>query len=264
MQKNQKSILLSQIEPMKHKLLDNFNTICSIVEKNPNIDFFVFPELFLTGYLCGEQFKELAIECISLLPELQAISKSNNSTIIVGAPEWNSKKEVLYNSAIVSTPQTTSLYRKNHLPHFGIFEEKSFFSEGSNLFLGKAQGVTFGVAICYDIFFPEMYKQMALKGADLIFTISASPVQSRHLFETLIPARAIENTVFHSYVNLVGPDDHLHFWGGSQCVDPAGIALGQCHYFSNDLVECKIDMGKLNGFRKNRPVLKDTRRFFSE
>src|SRR4030042_298850 len=68
-----------------------------------------------------------------------------------------------------------------------------------------------GLCICYDLFFPEVCRLTRLKGAELIISISASPAIRRSYFEILTAARALENTAFLAFVNLVGVEDGLQF-----------------------------------------------------
>ena len=82
---------------------------------------------------------------------------------------------------------------------------------------------------------------------------------NRKYFETLIPARAIENTVFMVYVNLVGTQEDLVFWGGSQVYDPLGNLLIKAPYFKESVVTCDLDLKCIKTARANRPVIRDIR-----
>ena len=111
--------------------------------------------------------------------------------------------------------------------------------------------------VCYDIFFPELCRAYTLLGADIIICISATPSVTRKLFETLIPARAVENTVFFIYVNLVGTQENLVFWGGSEIRDPLAKQIIKAPYFKESVKVCEIDLKQLEFSRAVRPVLRD-------
>jgi predicted amidohydrolase len=98
-----------------------------------------------------------------------------------------------------------------------------------------------------------------LKGAQLIVCISASPAVRRAFFETLTVARAIENTAFLAYVNLVGIEDGLQFWGGSRLVGPNGKVLVQAKYDEEDLVMCDADYADIRSVETFVPTLRDLR-----
>jgi predicted amidohydrolase len=94
-------------------------------------------------------------------------------------------------------------------------------------------------------------------GADIIICISATPSVTRKYFETLIPARAVENTVFIVYVNLVGTQENLVFWGGSQVSDPLANLICKAPYYKESIITCDIDLKQLEFARANRTVLRD-------
>jgi len=113
--------------------------------------------------------------------------------------------------------------------------------------------------ICYDLFFPELARLLTVAGAQIIVCISASPSGRRDYFETLTKARAIENSVFLAYVNLVGIEDGLQFWGGSHVLSPEGRLLTKAKYDEEDLAIARIDYEELSRARPFLPTLKDLR-----
>jgi predicted amidohydrolase len=116
-----------------------------------------------------------------------------------------------------------------------------------------------GLLICYDLNFPELAKALTLQGADLLICISASPTTTQRYFETLLPARALENTVFMAYVNLAGNQEDLIYWGGSQVYDPLGNILVKAPYLKESIITCDINLRLLESARARRPVLRDIR-----
>ena len=116
-----------------------------------------------------------------------------------------------------------------------------------------------GMIICYDIFFPEITRLLRLKGAELIVCISASPSVRRNYFEILTAARALENTVYMAYVNLVGIEDGLQFWGGSRIISPNGRIVAQAKYDEEDLILGTIDYTDIPRAETFIPALRDLR-----
>ncbi|MBC7129307.1 MAG: carbon-nitrogen hydrolase family protein [Thermoplasmatales archaeon] len=177
--------------------------------------------------------------------------------IIFGMPV-EEREGIIYNSAVFVKPEGVEIYNKNFLANFGPFEEKFYFSPGKSLPVFNFKGWKIGIVICYDIFFPELVKGMALKGADLIVCISASPSTTRKQFESVLPVRAIENTAFVCYSNLVGEENGLSFWGGSRIYKPDGEIINKTEYFKEESILCDIDINELRNARIARPTLKDT------
>jgi len=89
----------------------------------------------------------------------------------------------------------------------------------------ELEGRTLGLMICFDIEFPEVARALALRGADVLVSISANPEAFRRDHEVFVPARALENGVPHLYVNRVGRQSDISFGGTSMAVDPEGTVL---------------------------------------
>ena len=230
--------------------------------KKIKADFYVFGELFLSGYRCKDEFRNLA-ETINApsVNHIKKIAEEKKCYIVFGMPLRDNKiKGLIHNAAILVHPNgKVDHYNKWFLPTFGPFEEKIFFDEGEEINVFKTKFGKVGLLICYDIFFPEITKALSLQGADILICISASPSTTRKYFETLIPARAIENTAFVIYVNLVGTQEDLVLWGGSQIYDPLGKLLIRAPYFKESIVTYEIDLDHLKTVRANRPVIRDIR-----
>lgn len=222
----------------------------------------VFGEMTLTGYPCKDDIRSLA-ETVNgkSITTLQQLAEQNNKYIIFGMPLKDNKiKGLIHNAAILIHPnKTVDVYHKWFLPTFGPFEEKIFFDEGETLPVFDTPFGKIGICICYDIYFPEITKAFSLQGADILICISASPSVTRSYFETLLPGRAIENTVFMIYANIVGNQENLVFWGGSQAYDPLGNQLIKAPYFEESMITCSLDPSSLQQARANRPVIRDIR-----
>ncbi|MEM2102902.1 MAG: carbon-nitrogen hydrolase family protein [Candidatus Bathyarchaeia archaeon] len=230
--------------------------------KKQKANLVIFPELSLTGYTTRDRTYELA-ETITdpSTQKIEALAKQNNIHIIYGMIEKNPEaKAVLHNTAVLTTPKgTLGRYRKMYLPTHSVFEEKRYFRQGYESPVFATSIGKIGLIICYDIFFPETVRLLRLKGAELIVCISASPSVRRGFFETLTVARAMENTVYLAYVNLVGIEDGLQFWGGSRLIAPSGKIVTQAKYDEEDLVFGTIDYTDLARAETFVPTLRDLR-----
>jgi len=257
-------IALAQISCKQGNKAENIKKIESRVTKakQQGADLVIFPELSLTGYTMRDQIYELA-ETIPghSTTVLEKIAKKTGAYIIFGMPELSEKTQAtVYNAAVLVGPDGfVGKYRKMYLPTHSVFEEKRYFRPGYQTAVFETELGKIGLIICYDIFFPEVSRLTRLKGAQLIVCISASPATRRTFFETLTAARAIENTAFLAYVNLVGIEDGLQFWGGSRLVGPNGKTLVQAKYDEEDLVVGEISYADIRPTETFVPILKDLR-----
>jgi predicted amidohydrolase len=225
-------------------------------------DLLIFPEMSLTGYTLRDSMYEMAEEIPGpSTDKIGAISKEHGIHIIYGLPERSDKgNTILHNTAVLTGPKGyIGKYQKAYLPTHSVFEEKRYFRPGYETPVFKTELGLLGMVICYDIFFPEVMRSLRLQGAKLIVCISASPTARRRFFETLTQARAIENTCFVAYVNLVGIEDGLQFWGGSHLVAPNGQIITQAKYDEEDLKFGTVDYSSITSVEAFVPTLRDLR-----
>jgi predicted amidohydrolase len=257
-------IALAQISCKQGNKAENIKKIESRVTKakRQGAELVIFPELSVTGYTMRDQIYELA-ETIPghSTTVLEKLAKKTGTYIVFGMPELSEKtKATIYNAAVLVGPNGfIGKYRKMYLPTHSVFEEKRYFRPGYQTAVFETELGKIGLIICYDIFFPEVSRLTRLKGAQSIVCISASPVTRRTFFETLTAARAIENTAFLAYVNLVGIEDGLQFWGGSRLVGPNGKTLVQAKYDEEDLAVGEINYADIRPTETFVPILKDLR-----
>lgn len=225
-------------------------------------DLVIFPELSLTGYVVRDQIYELAETIPGPSTERMVnLAKDTGIYIIFGMPELSEKtRATLFNTALFVGPEgIIGKYRKMYLPTHSVFEEKRHFRPGYQAAAFDTSIGKIGLCICYDVFFPEVTRLVRLQGAELIVCISASPAVRRSYFEILTAARALENTAFLAYVNLVGVEDGLQFWGGSRVVAPTGDLLVKAKYDEEDFVVCDVNYRDMRLAETFIPTLRDLR-----
>ena len=257
-------LALAQISSKRENKNENLGKIeaLTINAKEQAADLVIFPEMSLTGYVVRDQVYELA-ETIPgpSTKRVEDLAKKTGLHIIFGMPELSEKaKATVFNTAVFVGPQgLIGKYRKMYLPTHSVFEEKRYFRPGYQTASFNTALGSIGLCICYDLFFPEVCRLTRLKGAQLIVAISASPAVRRSYFEILTAARALENTAFLAYVNLVGVEDGLQFWGGSRLISPTGDILAKAKYDEEDFVICEVDYSDLRSAEPFIPTLRDLR-----
>ncbi|KYK33887.1 MAG: hypothetical protein AYK22_05975 [Thermoplasmatales archaeon SG8-52-3] len=237
----------------------NLEKMEKYIEKT-KADIYVFGELTICGYHVKDELRDIA-ETVDgpLINHIKKIAKKKNCYIVFGMPlKHNKIRGIIHNASVLVHPNgKVDTYNKWFLPTIGPFEEKIFFDEGEELKLCDTKFGKIGLIVCYDLYFPELCRAYTLMGADIIICISATPSVTKKYFETLIPARAVENTVFMIYANLVGTQENLVFWGGSQIYDPLAKLIVKAPYYKESITTCDIDLKQLEFARANRPIIRD-------
>ena len=195
-------------------------------------DVIVFPELALSGYppedLLLRSSMQRRIE--RALHELaQAVS---GIYMVVGYP-WVDG-ELRYNAAaVLADGQILASYYKQKLPNYQVFDEKRYFSAGSEPCVLEIKGVPVALTICEDIWFAEPMAQAKAVGAQLMLSLNASPfhLDKQGEREAMLAERAREGGMPIVYVNQVGGQDELVFDGGSLLMSAAGDVLQRCPAF---------------------------------
>jgi len=173
----------------------------------------VLPELFLSGYRLDERMKASAQPLDgSSVAALRKIAAASGVALIVGLPEQEG--DLLFNTAVAidASGQLVGAYRKIHL--FGP-DEAHWFTPGTEPRVVEIDGLRIGLAICYDIEFPEMARALVRAGAQMICVPTANMHPYVSVPTTLVRARALENGVPVIYANLCGSCGALDFTGDS-------------------------------------------------
>jgi predicted amidohydrolase len=258
-------ILLAQLAPRPGDVAANLERIRSAVGAAPS-DLAIFPELFLSGYRVGDRIHRLALrEGDAPTAALRAIARESRATIVVGAPiESTERPGEVHNAALAVRPDgEIHTQVKRYLPTFGPFEEGAHYTATDESRPVPVAARSVGLEICYDAFFPEVSRTLALAGAELLVILSASPVTSGPLFSRLLPARAIENGFPVVYVNRVGVEDGVVFGGGSGAWDARGetieptVVNAPGGSVEERLLQVEVDLLEAARWRPFRPVLRD-------
>lgn len=255
------TVALHQFAPVLGDKAANLKTFAKQV-KAAKADLHVFPELALTGYFNRDLLRTLAEPLDGpSVREVKALARRSGAHLLFGMPRESEVRGVVHNSAVLVTPEgEVSAYDKIYLPSFSVFQEDIYFGEGHALPVAKTRLGKIGMCICYDLFFPEVTKSLAMKGADVIACISASPNISRRYFEAVIPARAVETTSWLLFCNVAGMQDQLDFWGGSRVYGPLGDEKVKAPLFEAATVTAEVGSDEVAMARGRRPLLRDTRR----
>ena len=172
------------------------------------------------------------------------------------------EKGLGFNSAAVidEKGELQGVYRKVHVPHFDLWEERSYFEPGDGGFPVFDLGfVRLGVLICWDVFFPEGARALALGGAQLIAAPTAAAFASHLRWETVLRSHAITNGVYVLRVNRVGSEEEQDFYGASFCADPEGDLVGEPSGMTDGVFLADIDPARVEQVRNEWTYISDRR-----
>lgn len=224
-------------------------------------DMIVFPEMFM-----GLPTPERAPAAIAAEDDgafvrgLSALAAETGLFIAAGCWDKGPDARRVYNTARVVSPagDVVAVYRKLHLfDALSVRESDTMAPGDAPPPVVELAGVRLGVAICYDLRFPELFRHLTDAGAQLIVVPSAwyaGPMKETHWL-TLLRARAIENTLYTAGCNLVGPA----FCGRSAAFDPFGVVLADAGE-AETLATVVVDTRRIAAVREKLPALQHRRR----
>ena len=232
-------------------------------------------ELFRSLYFCQKE----DYECFDLAetipgPTTRLLSQAAKKHKITLVSSLFEKRTggLYHNTAVVFGPDGKILgtYRKMHIPDDPGFSEKFYFAPGDTGFQPIDTPVgRLGVLVCWDQWYPEAARLMALRGAEILVyptAIGLARSEKRELhrvqlgaWQTIQRSHAIANGVYVLSINRIGREDHLDFWGTSFVSDPFGRVVAQASIDKAEIVRATLDLDQIGTTRQHWPFLRDRR-----
>ncbi|NIO07995.1 MAG: acyltransferase [Deltaproteobacteria bacterium] len=232
-------------------------------------------ELFLSSYFPQqEDAKEFDLAEPIPGPTTESLSKlAAEEKIVIVASLFEKRSAGVYHNTAVVLDADGSLvgkYRKMHIPDDPRYYEKFYFTPGDLGFPSvDTRHGKIGVLICWDQWFPEAARLIALSGAQIIFYPTAigkvpedtpAVARSQRLAWRLVQqGHAVANGVYVAAVNRVGREGKLQFWGSSFVVDPSGEMVAEAGDTKEEILLANCNLGKIDETRRNWPFLRDRR-----
>jgi len=204
-----------------------------------DVDLLAFPELSLGGYPPEDLLlkRHFLGDCLRTLDRIAA--EAGEQTILVGFAE-NDIDHIYNSAAVLQAGRVSNIYRKALLPNYGVFDEKRYFTPGSNPLVITVGGLRVAVTICFDIWNIDWLGKFLGKHEPIhmIVNISASPFHTGKLIlrEETISKAARQFNCAVAYCNLVGGQDELIFDGRSIFADSTGCVIARAKAFAEDLM----------------------------
>ncbi len=224
--------------------------------KEEQSDLVVFPELALCGYppedlLLREDFKQ------QIDKALETIQKATDDiAILLGHPDYTAQG--IYNAAsFIQDKKRVSIYHKQCLPNYGVFDERRYFKPGDTVGLIKLKNLSMGVLICEDLWHPAPILATKQAGAKLILCINASPFDETKVQQRI---KALETNIQETelpilYVHGISGQDDLVFDGGSQAFDANANLCAQAGFFAQKLWVVDFKLSPAPTFIPQKPLL---------
>ncbi|CAN5188512.1 NAD+ synthase [soil metagenome] len=208
-------------------------------------DLILFPELAVCGYPPEDLLHHagLRIRVSEALERVRGESASGIG-VVVGYPEYEQGR--IYNSAaLFRDGRRVANYRKHCLPNYRVFDEKRYFTPGSDTAIVDL-GVRTALLVCEDVWEPGPMRAAVAAGARLALVINGSPYQIgiQEQRETVLRERIAETGMTVVYVNLVGGQDELVFDGNSVVIDSAGTVVQRAAPFREDIVVTEVRLSE--------------------
>ena len=232
-------------------------------------------ELFRSRYFCqSEEARNFDLAEPIPGPSSEALSAAAaaHKVVVVGSLFERRTEGIYHNTAVVldADGRLAGRYRKMHIPDDPHYYEKFYFTPGDLDFTAhRTAHATVGALVCWDQWFPEAARLVALAGAQIVFYPTAigwergevETVRRRQLqaWETVQRGHAIANGMFVAVVNRVGAEDSLEFWGNSFVADPFGEVIARAGASAEEILIADCDLSLIEETRRNWPFLRDRR-----
>lgn len=215
----------------------------------------IFPELSLTGFtMKSNEFGERLNGSSSRF--FANLAVKYNADIFAGLIEEENEKYFNTLLHIQQDGEVKTSYRKIH--PFTYSTEDEHYEKGSKTVVTEINGWKIGLSICYDLRFPELFRQYAKQRVHLIFCIANWPDTRIEHWRALLKARAIENQCYVAGVNRVGKDPKLSYNGFSSIIDPMGKEIASSED-EERIVKGELSLDYVNEIREKLPFLDDIR-----
>jgi NAD+ synthase (glutamine-hydrolysing) len=239
-------IIIAQLNLTVGDIKGNTRKIIESIKKandHYSADIIQFPELTISSYppedlLLRPAFYDYVKQALN-----EIVMATKDIHVLLGYPSLHNDK--IYNAcSLICNGKIIQTYYKQNLPNYGVFDEKRYFTEGTELSLFEINGIKAAISICEDVWIPEFTGAVARTGAKILFNMNASPYHKHKLSqrENIISKRASNSDMYIVYTNLVGGQDELVFDGNSMIVNNHGEVIFHAPQFEDNLYSVNLDL----------------------
>lgn len=235
----------------------NYLKIESVLMSQPDTDLLILPEMCTTGFVMNPNPGQIESSEVVELKLKQLSAKYNTAlcgSFAVTTDDGNR------NRCYFVTPQAQVYFAdKRHL--FSPGGEAKVYKAGTEKCIVEWQGIRFLLLVCYDLRFCVWSRNTVESPYDIMICVANWPAQRQLAWNTLLPARAIENQVYVIGVNRIGQDEMCPYTGGTVAIHPYGHVVAMCEDNTEGICTFEPDMDKLKDFRMKFPCQIDADQF---
>lgn len=219
----------------------------------------ILPEAFSNRYVGQFKNVEKTMRAVPshrpLVEKFRGLAESYRISVVLPFIERLSGNKTFNTEVLIGRDgKILGRYRKLHIPDSEGYREDLYFNQGDRGYVvADMEGLKVGLGICWDQWFPEMARILALRGAQLLIYPSAigsevavPDFDSRPSWELVIRANAITNRVFIAVTNRVGQEETINFYGGSFVTDPWGKVIARASLKKPAVVFAEIDLAEID------------------
>ncbi len=216
----------------------------------------ILPELWTTGVALRDASAQDTPGQFDAVAAMRDLARANG--VAVAGSAMLREGDCYFNVLVVVDRDGTVLdsYKKVHL--FTPMDEHAYIAPGAEPVVCNAPWGLTGLAVCYDLRFPELFRRLADGGARLIILPAEWPHPRLEHWKVLARARAIENQCFFVAANAAGTQGRYTFCGHSAIIDPWGEVMAEAGE-AETVLTAAIDLGAVEQVRERFPALKDRR-----
>jgi predicted amidohydrolase len=263
-------VTLAQIDARLGDLDGNVERAAAVVSSAAaaGTDLIIFPELSLTGYSVTDMAEPCAVPADD--PRLRAVAeRAGDAAVVLGFVERDPAALHDYNSsAYFEAGRLVHVHRKLYLPTYSVFEERKVFSPGQTMraFPVAGTGQRMAILTCNDAWQPQLAFLATQDGAQVLIVPAASSqnrtsdrYDSQTYWRDISTFYARMFQLYVVFVNRVGTEGGLRFWGGSHVVDPWGEVTTQAALGEEDVVTVDVDLAQISRRRREIPLVREAR-----
>ena len=244
----------------------NYRKIEEVLDLHRDTDLLVLPEMCTTGFVTVPRPGDIEFagdveqRLLALSRRYQTALCGSFAVTLSADPADTANPANNRNRCYFVTPEGGIFhYDKHHLFNIGV--ENHGYRQGQEQCIVTWRGIRIFLLVCYDLRFPVWSKYTDGNAYDILVCVANWPLKRRLAWETLLPARAIENQAFVIGVNRVGRDVICDYDGGTRAIHPYGHVLAECADSEEGVCSFEPDMQKLEDFRRKFPSQADSDQF---
>lgn len=242
----------------------NLNKVDSLFAETDlsNTDVVVLPEMWTSGYDLENIDDHAANNLEPVKSIITKLAQDNKVTVVAGSIPNKYENSGVYNTAFTvdRNGELIREYSKMHL--VPMLNEPEYLESGDkSAEVFEINGETCGLVICYDLRFPELFRDLSLSGAKIIFVVAEWPIERTEHWITLLKARAIENQCYIVASNTIGTQTNgTEFAGRSMIINPFGEILAQADKDTEETVTAELDLDYIDQVRSDIPIFESRRK----